>query len=155
MTNAATPSRLAISTQTATLVLVIAAFCFGLAPWFAKGLTQSGRASPAIAFFRFSTSAIVLLMFLNLSRQKQKATLWAISSGIAIGFGWIGYVEALKVAPVSTVGVVYMTYPLFTLLIARLWLKQLLTIRSFGVGFLVLGAAMVALSPALAAPKLF
>ncbi len=32
-----------------------------------------------------------------------------------MGIGWIGYVTALEKLPASTVGVLYMTYPVFTL----------------------------------------
>jgi drug/metabolite transporter (DMT)-like permease len=37
-----------------------------------------------------------------------------------MGVGWVGYVRAVEIAPVSTAGILYMTYPVFTLLIA--WL---------------------------------
>lgn len=146
-------SHKAMGARSATLVIVFSAVCFGLAPWFAKGLSEAGLASSAIALFRFLTSALILLIFLRFSHEKRKATFWAIGSGIAVGLGWIGYVEALKAAPVSTVGVIYMTYPLFTLLIAWLWLKQQLTLRAVGAGMLVLAAAFIALAPAALAPK--
>ena len=142
-----------IGAQSATLIIIFAAICFGLAPWFAKSLTNGGIASVAIAFYRFLTSALVLLLFLNVSRERRRSTLWAMTSGLAIGLGWIGYVEALKGAPVSIVGVVYMTYPFFTLLIAWCWLGQSLTVRSVGAGLLVLAAASMALSPSLSAPS--
>ena len=32
---------------------------------------------------------------------------------LVLGIGWISYIEALKVVPVSTAGVIYMTYPIF------------------------------------------
>jgi len=133
----------------ATISLVVAAICFGLAPWFAKNLVDAGIAPISVAFYRFLTTAVVLLIFLDVSRRKYKETLWSMVSGVAIGIGWITYVGALRTAPVATVGVIYMTYPLFTLVIASVWLRQPPTQRSLISGCLVLGAAAIALAPSL------
>lgn len=110
---------------------------------------DSGIAPISVAFYRFLTTVVVLLVFLDLSRNKYKETLWSMASGIAIGIGWITYVGALRTAPVATVGVIYMTYPLFTLLIASVWLRQAPTQRSLASGCLVLGAAAIAIAPSL------
>ena len=48
----------------------------------------------------------------------------------------------------ATVGVIYMTYPLFTLFIAALWLRQIPSRRAILAGLLIVVAALIALSPA-------
>ena len=131
------------------MCLLLASLCFGLAPWFARNLVESGLAPQSVAFYRFLTTALVRFAFLRLSRNKRTATLWAMSSGVAIGIGWITYDHALTGASVATVGVIYMTYPLFTLLLAWAWIGQAATWRSFGSGGLIFVGAIVAVLPSL------
>ena len=47
----------------------------------------------------------------------------------------------------ATAGVIYMSYPLFTVVLAKLWLGQPMTGRGVIAGLLVVAAAAVALSP--------
>jgi hypothetical protein len=42
-----------------TCLVVLACFCFGTIPYFAKSLTDSGMASYAVAFYRYGLSALV------------------------------------------------------------------------------------------------
>ncbi|WP_419739418.1 EamA family transporter [Ruegeria sp.] len=51
-------------------------------------------------------------------RKDWQEITWGLSAGALMGLGWIGYVAALEKLPASTVGVLYMTYPVFTLVIA-------------------------------------
>ena len=108
----------------ATLMVAVAAMFFSLVPWFAKNLAEAGIASPSISAFRFGLAALVLSPFLRFSRAKRATTFWAMAAGLGLGLGWIGYVEALKTATVATVGVMYMTYPLFTLAFAWMWRRE-------------------------------
>ena len=68
---------------------------------------------------------------------------------MAMGLGWIAYVSALKTMPVSTVGVIYMTYPVFTLLIGWIFYKDRPNGRSLIAAGLILLASVIALAPAL------
>jgi hypothetical protein len=43
-----------------TCLVILACFCFGTIPYFAKSLTDSGMASYAVAFYRYGLSALVL-----------------------------------------------------------------------------------------------
>ena len=70
-----------------------------------------------------------------------------MSAGAAMGLGWIGYVTAVNVAPVSTVGVLYMTYPVFTVLIAWLLFGDNATRRALLASAMILLAAVVAGNP--------
>jgi drug/metabolite transporter (DMT)-like permease len=109
-----------MGTGLATVGIILASVGFGLVPYFARSLTAEGMAPHAVAFFRYAIAATVLLPFVWQARAHWTALLWGLCAGVAMGVGWIGYVRAVEVAPVSTVGVLYMTYPVFTLLIA--WL---------------------------------
>ena len=129
-------------------MIALAATGFGLVTFFSRSLTDAGLASPAIAFYRYVLSALVMLPFLYLRRPLRSATLWAMGAGLSMGLGWIAYIEAIEDVDVSTVGVIYMTYPLFTVAAAWLLFGHQPTRRSLLGGVLVVAAAAVALSPA-------
>ena len=65
-----------------------------------------------------------------------------------MGLGWIGYAYALETAPVSTVGVLYMTYPVFTLVIAWALFRDSPSRRAVTASMLIVLAATLASSPA-------
>ena len=65
-----------------------------------------------------------------------------------MGLGWIGYVSALETVPASTVGVLYMTYPVFTLLMAWMLFGEPPTRRGLVAAGLIVVAAVIAGSPA-------
>ena len=142
-----------VSPPVATVLIVLSAICFGMVPLFAKSLVNANLPSVAIVFSRYAVSAFVLLPFLNLSKTKRGVTVWAMGAGLALSLGWIGYVEAIKDTPVSTVGVIYMTYPLFTLITAWVLFSQFPTARSVMAGFLILVAAGLALYPSIETPE--
>jgi len=54
----------------------------------------------------YRLSAIVLLpVLLRLPSAQLKVIAWGVVSGVSVGLGWIGFVNALKTVPVTTVGV--------------------------------------------------
>ncbi len=126
---------------------MFAAFTFGLVPYFARELSAAGIAAPAIAFFRYVLTAVALCPFLALARGQLTTTLWGIAAGASMGVGWVGYVKALETVPVATAGVLYMTYPIFTLLVSWLWFGNRPVPRAMLAGALVFGAAVVAMLP--------
>ena len=136
------------STLLPTMFLVMTCFCFGTIPYFAKTLTDAGIAPYAVAFYRYGLSAFILLPLLRVPGSQIKTVFWGIFSGITVGLGWIGYVSALKTVPVSTVGVMYMTYPVFTLLIGWVWFRDYPSGRAIAASGLVVIAAILAGSPA-------
>ena len=127
----------------ATLMVILACIAFGTVPFFVKSLSQAGVKSEYIPFYRYFVSALVFLPWLLRVRGKTKTVLWGLGSGLFVGFGWVSYVEALKVVPVSTAGVVYMTYPVFTLLTAWVWLKEKPDIRAVFAACLIIIAAFI------------
>ncbi|MDH3633907.1 MAG: DMT family transporter [Gammaproteobacteria bacterium] len=137
-----------------TCLVVLACFCFGTIPYFAKSLTDSGMAAYAIAFYRYGLSALVLFpLLLRLPVAQMKTAIWGVISGVSVGLGWIGFVSALKTVPVSTVGVLYMTYPVFTLLIGWIWFRDTPSKRGITGALMVIMAALIASSPAAVDPR--
>ena len=136
-----------------TVLVVIACVCFGSIPFFARSLTDAGMASYAVAFCRYGLSALILLpIWLGLPRRHWPVVLWGALSGIGVGLGWIGFVYALKTVPVANVGVLYMTYPVFTLLIGWAWFRDLPSKRAITGALMVIIAALLASSPAAVEP---
>lgn len=136
-----------ISPAIATVMIVMSVIGFALVPLFGKAMNNAGFAPLAIAFYRYALAALFLLPAMRLTSEKRVATFWAMGVGFSMALGWIAYFEALKNVPVATMGVIYMTYPLFTLLIATLWLRQVLSLKSIFAGLLIVIAAFIALSP--------
>ena len=137
-----------------TALVVSACFCFGTIPYFAKSLTDAVMAPYAVAFYRYGLSAIVLFpLLLRLPRTQLKTILWGVMSGISVGLGWVGFVSALETVPVTTVGVLYMTYPVFTVLIGWLWFRDPPSKRAIISASMVVMAALLASSPAAVEPR--
>lgn len=126
-----------------TFLVGCSAICFGLIPFFARSLTEAGLAPPAIAFFRYMFAAVAFLPFLRLRGAAGRASLWGYGSGFFVGLGWVGYVKSLELMPVAVAGVLYMTYPLFTLIVGILFRDPPAPRALFG-AILILAAAVLA-----------
>ena len=131
----------------ATLAVGLAAVCFGSVPYFARTLTDAGMAAPAIAFYRYLLVAVVLSPFLLLGPRHRAATVWGALAGAAMGVGWTGFVKSVAVIPVSTAGIIYMSYPVFTVVIAWLWFRRRITSRSSASAALILTASFLVSAP--------
>lgn len=136
----------------AVVGVLFASICFGFVPYFSRGLTDQGLAPYAVAFYRYILAAIVLLPALLLHRSNWREIVWGIGAGAVMGLGWVGYVSALETVPASTVGVLYMTYPVFTIAIAWALFGDQPTQRSLVAAGLIIIAAIVAGSPASVPP---
>ncbi len=129
-----------------TILIGFAALCFGTVPFFARSLIDGGISPAAVAFWRFALTGIVLCPLVWPVRRERAAIGWAVSAGLALGLGWIGYASALKSIPVATAGVIYMTYPLFTAILGWAWFGYRPTGRAILAAGLVLLAAIVSSS---------
>lgn len=136
-----------------TGLVVLSCFCFGTIPFFARSLLDDGMASHSIAFYRYGLSAILLMPFLRVPAAQLGTIAWGLLSGVSVGLGWIGFVYALRTVPVSTVGVLYMTYPVFTLLIGWIWFRDVPSKRALTAALMVIIAALLASSPAALEPR--
>lgn len=153
MTEAASARSWQISVPVAVMGLLFSSIGFGLVPYFSKNLTDQGLAPYAVAFYRFVFAAILLSPFLWMNRHKWRFILWGFSSGIAMGLGWTGYVAALETAPTSTLGVLYMTYPVFTVVLSWAIFRDPPTRRALVASGLIILAAILASSPAAVSPQ--
>jgi drug/metabolite transporter (DMT)-like permease len=137
-----------------TAMIALAALGFGLVPFFAKSLADAGMPSSMVAFCRYMVAAVALAPFLKLDRKGRITTAWGIVAGAAMALGWISYVEALKTVPVAVLGVLYMTYPVFTLMVAWLCFRDRPAGRSMLAAALILTAAIITMSPASVSPEI-
>ena len=148
MTTTSPQSQPAVSHILALLGVLVASICFGLVPYFSRGLTEQGVAPYAVAFYRNIMAAVVLLPVLVMNLRAWREVTWGLSAGAVMGLGWTGYVTALDELPASTVGVLYMTYPVFTLCIAWALFADAPTRRALFASGLIVLAAIIAGSPA-------
>lgn len=128
--------------------VLFASICFGIVPYFSRGLTDNGLAPYAVAFYRFIFAAVILSPVLLRHLSAWREIVWGMAAGAVMGLGWVGYVTALEVVSASTVGVFYMTYPVFTILIAWALFGDDPTRRSLVAAGLIIVAAVIAGSPA-------
>jgi len=131
----------------ASLSIAAAAVGFGSVPYFAKTLTDSGMAAQAIAFYRYLLVAVVLSPFLFVGSKAGSKIAWGVLAGAAMGVGWTGYVMSIALIPISTAGVIYMSYPVFTVVIACLWFRQSFTARSLAASAMIVAAALMVSAP--------
>ncbi|MBM1309663.1 DMT family transporter [Sulfitobacter mediterraneus] len=127
--------------------VLFGSICFGFVPYFSHGLTDQGLAPYAVAFYRYILAAIILLPALLMHRSKWREIVWGMVAGAVIGLGWVGYVTALETVPASTVGVLYMTYPVFTIIIAWAIFGDQPARRGLVAAGLIIIAAIIAGSP--------
>ncbi len=144
-----TPDDGGMSTSTATLLVVLTSILMGSVPVFARELTDAGLSAVSVSFYRNLLGAVVLFRLLRFDPVRRQATLWALAAGLGMGLGWTAYVRAVEVVPVSTAGVIYMSYPLFAIVLAWLLFRQRPTSRAMVAGLIVLAASIVAMGPEL------
>jgi drug/metabolite transporter (DMT)-like permease len=145
---AAVTNRLPVpSVATATALIVLTSLCFGIVPLFARQLFDEGLSVEAIAFYRFALTLPIALPFLPRTRRKLRPALLVFAAGLAMALGWTGYLRAIETAPLASAGIIYMSYPLFVVILARLLIGQPITLRAVIAGALVLAAAALMLAP--------
>ncbi|WP_170447491.1 DMT family transporter [Ruegeria arenilitoris] len=153
MARSSTQTGPAIPYALAVAGVLVASICFGLVPYFSRGLTQQGVAPYAVAFYRYIVAATLLLPVLIVHRKAWREICWGLAAGAVMGLGWIGYVTALEALPASTVGALYMTYPVFTLVIAWALFSDAPTRRALLASGLIVLAAITAGAPASVSPQ--
>jgi len=141
------PFGIRLTNSRATLFVVGSALFMGVVPVFARRLTDAGLAPVSVSFYRNAIGAAVLVWVLDFAPHKRRALAWGLVAGAALGLGWAGYVRAIEVVPVSTAGVVYMSYPLVTVVLAWLMFRQRPARRAVAGGVLIIAAASIALGP--------
>ncbi len=134
------------SPRTATLFIALTSVCFGMVPLFAKTLLEQGLSPEAIALYRFGLTVPLALLLLPRRRDQWPSACVLIGGGVAMGLGWTAYLRSLDHVSIASAGIVYMSYPVFVVLIAWIMFRQPMTPRS------ILSASMVLIAAALAFP---
>lgn len=133
--------------------VLFASVCFGIVPYFSRNLTDQGLAPHAVAFYRYVIAAVILLPAFLTQLKAWRELVWGLSAGAAMGMGWIGYVTAVETMPASTVGVLYMTYPVFTVVIAWALFADTPSRRALIASILIILAAIIAGNPSSVPPN--
>lgn len=131
----------------ATGIIAFTSICFGLVPWFGRMLLDAGLSPEAIALYRFSLALPLALAFLPRRRGTLRPLVALAGAGLASGIGWTTYLDAIDEVPVASAGVVYMSYPLFVVLLARALVGQRISARAAIGAVLVLGGALLVNAP--------
>ncbi|WP_119167377.1 DMT family transporter [Algihabitans albus] len=132
----------------ASLWLALAVAGFGLVPLFARHLLDAGLSPEAIALYRFGLVLLItapLLPRVVGTPQKRRPALLLAGAGSAMGLAWSSYLYGLDIVSIAWAGTIYMTYPLFVLVLAWAWLRQPFERRAIFAGGLVLAAAVTLL----------
>lgn len=143
------PARWPRALDTASLWLALAIAGFGLVPLFARHLLEAGLSPEAIALYRFGLLLLLTVPVLPRilrTRAKRGPALLLAGAGLAMGLAWSMYLKGLDAVPVALAGTIYMTYPLFVLLLAWVWLRQPIQRRAVLAGGLILAGASVLLA---------
>lgn len=130
-------------------LILCGAVGFGLVPLFARPLMDAGLAPEAVALYRFVPGLLLtlpLLMRLAPDRVRRRQALWLVLSGASVGLSWVLYLHGLDRVPVAWAGTVYMSYPLFVIVIAWVAFRRFPAARSWGAAALVLLAAVFLVS---------
>ena len=143
------------TSRNATVAVGGASVAIASATFFVRRLTEIGISPTSVAFFRYAFTSLVLLRFLRLSGPKRTATVWGLASGAITGLGWAAYAATIESSDLSTAGVAYMTYPVFTLIACRVLFGRCAVRRSVLAAVLVIVGATIALGPNLADISLF
>ncbi len=133
--------------------VLFASVCFGIVPYFSRNLTDQGLAPHAVAFYRYVIAAVILLPAFLTQLKAWRELVWGLCAGAAMGLGWIGYVTAVETMPASTVGVLYMTYPVFTVVIAWALFADTPSRRALIASSLIVLAAVIAGNPSSVPPN--
>lgn len=135
----------------ATAAIVSVSVAYAFAAYFARHLTDAGLSPVSVAFARFALIAALLAPVVRFDRTTRAATAWAMGSGAAMAFGWIAFVHAVDTGDVAMAGVVYLTYPLFTVVALALVFGVRPAPLQIAGGALVVVGAVVARGPGLGA----
>ena len=142
------PKALNTKQTMAALGVLFASVCFGIVPYFSRNLTDQGLAAHSVAFYRYVITAVILLPAFLSQLKAWRELVWGLCAGAGMGLGWIGYVRAVETIPAATVGVLYMTYPVFTVVIAWAMFADPPSRRALLASGLIFLAAVIAGNPA-------
>ncbi|WP_320827617.1 DMT family transporter [Reinekea sp.] len=98
-------------------LVLMAAFFYGLNPFFAQLLFKEGLGAEMVSLYRFILPAIFFAFFLRTPRKNWSEASRTLVLGIAGGISIFAYFHALATLPAATAILIYYSYPVFSVLI--------------------------------------
>jgi drug/metabolite transporter (DMT)-like permease len=104
--------------------VLMAAFFYGLNPFFAQLLFKEGFGAEMVSLYRFILPALFFTFFLHTPQANWPEALRTLILGVVSGVSIFGYFHALDVLPAATAILIYYTYPVFSVLIGWVVFKR-------------------------------
>ena len=124
--------------------VLVASLGYALTPVFIRWLGVGGMDAPTIAFYRYAIPAVLLFPFLALGVGNFGLTALGIGVGALLGLGWIGYIQVLEATSVATAGILYLSFPIFTVVFSWALLGIRPGLKGIAVALAVVAAAYIA-----------
>jgi drug/metabolite transporter (DMT)-like permease len=125
------------------VLLVLSASAYGAVPIFARLYYDAGGTPLAVLAFRYTAAVLLLAAALPLTGRRLRASTPGLAIGALLASVSYGYLGAVRYIPVSVAALILFTYPMLTVLAARLFgLERIGWRRGFGVVAAFLGLAM-------------
>ena len=131
------------------LLLVVSASAYGLVPIFARLFYDSGGTPLAVLAFRYLAAAALLAAALPLAGRRLRASRAGLAVGGLLAVVSYGYLGSVRFIPVSVAALIFFTYPMLTVVTARLFgLERIGWRRGLGVIAVFLGLGLGLAVPA-------
>ncbi|NRA54803.1 MAG: EamA family transporter [Gammaproteobacteria bacterium] len=105
-------------------LVLMAAFFYGLNPFFAQLLFKDGFSAEVVSLYRFIVPMIFFSFFLRTPQENWPEALRTLLLGLVSGIAIFSYFHALETLPAATAILIYYTYPVFSVLIGWLIFKR-------------------------------
>nr|WP_090726170.1 DMT family transporter [Neptunomonas qingdaonensis] len=125
----------------------MAAFFYGLNPFFAQLLFKEGFTAEMVSLYRFILPALFFTFFLRTPQAHWSEAFRTLLLGIASGISIFGYFHALDTLPAATAILIYYTYPVFSVLIGWAVFKRRPTQNAWVAAALIAIAASLTVRP--------
>lgn len=125
----------------------LGAIGFGLMPLFARTAYAEGLAPASLLVWRFVFAVLCCLPMLPRMAAAPRPLAIAVLAGASYMGSMLFYFIALQHLSVALTVLILFTYPLFTILLGRLFFGQRLTAASLAAAILIIAAAVFILSP--------
>ncbi len=131
------------STISGQYLVLMAAFFYGLNPFFAQLLFKEGLGAEMVSLYRFILPAMFFAFFLRTPRENWSEACRTLLLGVVSGISIFGYFHALETIPAATAILIYYSYPVFSVLIGWIVFRRVPTQNA------LISAALVAIAASL------
>lgn len=132
--------------------ILISTLGFSVIPIFARLGLEQGYSSALLLFYRFFFAFIIFYLYLKLTKYKfaqdKKIIKSFVIGGIIYTLQCLCYFTAFQYISISLGAIIYNTYPIFTILFSKFFLKTIVTFKMIlGVILAIIGSIFVIYSP--------